>query len=279
MFILCAHDPESAACVSACSSPNKTSAMPKKENGMSFSHDALLASFTGQKADASKLLKTWTLAVLTGSGLECRGSTRTRTGCMPRIYDDTISSCSNILPHLPTLCCRKMYPSPFQFPYVLLIAGVLRQCCVPSAGALKKECFPIATIFLFTRRKGDSFKALVITSCNYLLPQLWVQWHWAKEGPCQTFCWANLVAHFAINILLSVSPLHLLLQTLDSSRFTLRLLDLLLRLKSAPQSPSNRAFPSRESWFCLLLLHSLLMWCCLQSKFWIFSVYFMVHGA
>lgn len=113
-----------------------------------------------QKANAFKLLKTLTLAVLIGSVLESRDSTKTGTGCMPRIYDGTISSCSNILPHLPTLCCRKMYRSPLQFPYVLLIAGVLRQCCVPSAGALEKECSPIPTVFLFACRKGDSSKTL-----------------------------------------------------------------------------------------------------------------------
>lgn len=49
VFILYVRDPESAACVSAACSPNKTSAVSKKENDMSSSRDALLASFTKSK--------------------------------------------------------------------------------------------------------------------------------------------------------------------------------------------------------------------------------------
>ena len=132
--------------------------------------------------------------MLVGSVLESQDSTGTRTVCMPRIYDDTISSCSNILPHLPALCYHKMYPSPFQFPYVLLIAAMLRQYCVPSAGALKKECFLISTIFLFACRKEESFKALasslhVVNYFSFEFNDIGLMC--AKKGLCQTYAFGQ----------------------------------------------------------------------------------------
>lgn len=133
---------------------------PNKQMAWVFCMMPCRCLLQAKKPNVSELLKIWTLAVLIGSVLESRDSTGTRIVCMPRIYDDTISSCFNILPHLPALCYHKMYPSPFQFPYGLLIAGVLRQYCVPSAGVLKKECFLIPTIFFLACRKEDSFKAL-----------------------------------------------------------------------------------------------------------------------
>lgn len=125
---------------------------------MNLFQNALLIPFTDQKANASKL-ENQNSAVLLGSVLESWDSTGTRIERMPRIYDDTLSSCSNILPHLLALCYHEMYPSPFQLPYAPLAAGVLRPYWVPAAGALK-ECFLIPTIFLFARREEDGSRAL-----------------------------------------------------------------------------------------------------------------------
>lgn len=89
---------------------------------------------------------------------------------------------------------------------------------------------------------------------------------------------------FVLNILVSFIPLNFFwhYKLLDSSRFTLSLMDLLLTLKLTSRIPQRELAHTLDP----LRSHDFAFWCCisywcvsLQSKFWLFSIYFMVHRA
>lgn len=83
---------------------------------------------------------------------------------------------------------------------------------------------------------------------------------------------------FVLNIVISFSRLNFFwhYKLLGSSRFTLSLLDLLLILKSTSWDPQRELAHTLDPLRCVMILPLCCIsyqWVCLQSKFWLFSIF------